>query len=77
MKGNIALDLVSPWNTMQVAFAYHSKDQDVIVSTLYKSFDEDSMDWGVMSRLSIPIWLRDMTKLKVLVEKVAKSEHRN
>lgn len=68
-QGNEALQ---PWNTMQVAFAYHSKDQDVI----FNQIKTNEIDWMMFQKLSIPIWLKDTDKLKNLIEGVAKTVYR-
>lgn len=65
-------DNLQPWNTMQVAFAYHSKDQDVI----YNQINTDVIDWVLCKKLSIPIWLKDTDRLKTLIEEVAKTVYR-
>jgi hypothetical protein len=62
-----------PWTTMQVAFAFHSKDQDVI----YNQIKNENIDWTVCQKLSVPIWLKETEKLKHLVELVAKTVYRN
>ena len=63
---------LEPWNTMQVACAYHSKDQDVI----FNQIQTDEIDWLMFQKLSIPIWLKDTSKLKSLIEGVAKTVYR-
>lgn len=64
---------LEPWNTMQVAIAYHSKDQDVI----FNQINTNVIDWELFQKLSIPIWLKDVEKLKQLIEGVAKTEYKN
>ena len=61
---------------MQVAMAYQSKDQDVIYQNIKQSINEEELDWNFLARLSIPIWLKDLSKLRSLIELVAKTEYR-
>lgn len=68
-ESNVTLE---PWTTMQVAFAFHSKDQDVI----YNQIKDDNIDWATCQKLSIPIWLKETEKLKQVVEGVAKTVYR-
>jgi hypothetical protein len=63
---------LEPWTTMQVAFAFHSKDQDVI----FNQIKDDNIDWNVCQKLSVPIWLKETEKLKQLIEMVAKTVYR-
>jgi hypothetical protein len=50
-----------PWNTTQIAFAYFSEhDQDMIISKI----QEWEVDWTTFKKLSIPIWVKDVEKLK-------------
>ena len=37
---------------------------------------ENNFNWDLMKKLCIPVWLKDVTKLKLLVEKVAKGEYK-
>jgi len=63
---------LEPWNTMQLAVAFHSKDQDVI----YNQIKNENLDWPTMKKLSVPIWIKDTEKLKHLIEIVAKTVYR-
>jgi len=57
--------------------ALHSDNQDVIFNELSERFDfESNLDWNLMKRLCLPIWLKDTPKLKSLIDKVAKLEYR-
>ena len=67
---------IRSWTTMQVALAYQSKDQDVIYNNIKESISEEEVDWVFMKKLSIPIWLKDISKLKHYIEIVAKTEYR-
>ena len=58
---------------MQIAFAFHSKDQDVI----YNQIKNENLDWETMKKLSVPIWIKDADKLKNLLEIVAKKVYRD
>jgi len=60
------------WNTMQIAFAFHSKDQDVI----FDQIQSLNVDWLMLQKLSIPIWLKSTDKLKSLIEGVAKTAYK-
>ena len=64
---------IQPWSTMQVAFAYHSKDQDVIIDQI----DWNSWDWILCKRLSIPIWVKSIDSLKQIIESVAKTAYKS
>lgn len=72
IKSEDSNENLEPWNTMQVAFAYHSKDQDVI----FNQVKTDVIDWELFKKLSIPIWLKDTEKIKILLEGVAKTVYR-
>jgi hypothetical protein len=48
----------------------------VIYQNVKQSIQEEELDWNFLSRLSIPIWLKDISKIKSLVELVAKTEYR-
>jgi RAVE protein 1 C terminal len=40
-------------------------------------FDFDqNLNWDLSRRLCLPLWLKDISKLKQLVEKIAKAEYR-
>lgn len=41
-----------------------------------ESISEEEVDWEYMKKLSMPIWLKDLSKLKHYVELVAKTEYR-
>jgi hypothetical protein len=60
-----------------VAMALHSDNQDVILDTLSDRFNfNDNLNWSLMRRLSIPLWLKNSTRLKQLIELVVKNEYR-
>lgn len=63
---------LQPWTTMQVAFAFHSNDQDVI----FNQIRSENIDWNICQKLSIPIWLKETEKLKLIIESVAKTVYR-
>lgn len=64
---------IQPWSTMQIAFAYHSKDQDVILDQI----DWNNSDWTLCKKLSIPIWVKNIDKLKQIIEWVAKNAYKS
>ena len=66
-----------PWNTMWVAMAYHSKDQDVIYQTIMQDVNENKVDWEFLQKLSVPLWLKDKGKLSNMVEMVAKNRYQS
>jgi hypothetical protein len=71
------LSLCKDWTSEMVAMALHSDNQDVILDNLRQRFNfEQNLTWSVMRRLSIPLWLKNVTKLKELVEIVVKNEYR-
>ena len=72
IKAEESNESLEPWTTMQVAFAFHSKDQDVI----YNQVQNDNLDWKICQKLSIPLWLKETEKLKQIVETVAKTVYR-
>lgn len=59
IEGSASANSIRPWTTMQVALAYHSKDQDVIYQTIMKMVPEEDVDWKLLTKISIPIWLKD------------------
>jgi hypothetical protein len=71
------LALCSDWTSEMVAMALHSDNQDVILDTLSDRFNfNDNLNWSLMRRLSIPLWLKNITRLKQLIELVVKNEYR-
>eukprot|EP00347_Sterkiella_histriomuscorum_P004436 403360465 len=75
-KANISL--LNQWTSLEAALALHSQNQDVIVNELQNRFDFDNnLNYEMMKKLCIPVWLKDIPKLKLLVEKVAKCEYKN
>lgn len=57
---------------MQIAFAFHSKDQDII----FNQVNTGEIDWAICQKLGIPIWLKNTERLKQLIESVAKTVYR-
>ncbi|CDW90006.1 wd-40 repeat-containing protein [Stylonychia lemnae] len=75
-KANIAL--IKQWTSFETALALHSESQDVIFQELQTRFDFDNnLNWEMMKKLCIPVWLKDISKIKILVEKIAKVEYKN
>jgi hypothetical protein len=37
---------------------------------------ETNLNWDLMKKLCIPLWLKDISKLRILVERVAKGEYK-
>lgn len=59
------LSLLVDWTSDKVAAALHSENQDVIIDTLNERFRfDENLDWKLMRRLCIPVWLKDINKLK-------------
>lgn len=55
----------------------HSENQDVIFNELSEKFDfENNLSWDVMRKLCLPVWLKENSRLRQLVEKVAKAEYK-
>lgn len=38
--------------------------------------DEENVDWELLNRTSMPLWLRDLAVLRDMAEKVAKTEYK-
>ena len=73
--GNISS--LQSWSSFKCALAAISDTQDVILNEIDMRFDfETNFNWEIMKKLCIPVWLKDMTKLRVLVERVAKGEYK-
>lgn len=71
------LSLCKDWTSEMVAMALHSDNQDVILDMLSERFNfNDNLTWSLMRRLSIPLWCKNVTKLKNLIELVVKNEYR-
>jgi len=49
----------------------------MILNELSNRFDLDNnLNWDIMKKMCMPIWVKDSNKLRQLVEKVAKNEYR-
>lgn len=71
------LHLMQDWTSAMVCMALHSENQDVIVKQMMERFVfENTLNWHEMRRMSLPLWLKDTSKLKQLVEFVAKNEYK-
>jgi hypothetical protein len=72
------LSICKDWTSEMVAMALHSDNQDVILDMLSDRFNfNDNLTWPLMRRLSIPLWLKNVTRLKQLIEIVVKNEYKN
>jgi len=61
-----------PITTMDIALAYHCQNQDMLLKLILNNVGAYS--WDTMKRYGIPLWLKDIKKLKDLIEQVAKTE---
>ena len=61
---------------MQVCLALHSPNQDVVFNSVQEQLSEENLDWDAITRLSIPLWLTDLTPMRAIIEKIAKAEYR-
>ena len=68
--------VLKEWNSMQVSQALLSENQDVIYNEIDKLYDFETVPWDFCRKISLSVWMKDMSKLKILVEKIAKSEYR-
>ena len=76
VKGNIVN--LTQWTSLQTCLALHSEMQDVLLNELSERFDfENNLNYDLMKKLCIPVWLKDTAKLKNLVKTVAKNEFKN
>lgn len=52
--------------------------QDVLINELQERFDFDSnLNYDLMKKLCIPIWIKDIPKLKNLINIIAKNEYKS
>ena len=52
--------------------------QDVIFNELSERFEfEANLNYELLKKLCIPIWLKDLPKIKNLVNLIAKNEYKN
>jgi hypothetical protein len=76
MKASIAS--IKQWNSLQTCFALHSEMQDVLLNELSERFDfEANLNYDLLKKLCIPLWLKDFPKLKNLVNIIAKNEYKS
>jgi RAVE protein 1 C terminal len=74
-KANIA-NLIQ-WNSLQTCLALHSEMQDVLYNEIAERFDfEANLNYDLLKKMCIPIWLKDTNKLKTLVGIIAKNEYK-
>ncbi|CAG9327571.1 unnamed protein product [Blepharisma stoltei] len=59
-------------NTMDIAWALHSDQQDTLFQTLFTQ----ELTWPQMRMFGMGIWLKSIWKLKAMVENIAKNEFR-
>ena len=75
LKANMST--VKNWNSLQCCLALHSEMQDVLINELSDRLDfEQNLNWDLMKKLCIPVWIKDTVKLKNLINIVAKNEYR-
>ncbi|MDR3547236.1 MAG: hypothetical protein P4M11_02980 [Candidatus Pacebacteria bacterium] len=61
-----------PISTMDVALAYHCQNQDMILRVITEHMQ--TYAWEEVKRFGIPLWLKDLRKMRDIVESVAKAE---
>lgn len=65
VQSNGDLVLLRDWSSKQISLALHSEGQDVILDEIVKRFDFDkNLDWPLMRRIGLPLWLKQDFKLK-------------
>jgi hypothetical protein len=70
------LSLLKDWSSANVVLALHSANQDVIADELSSRFNfEKNLNWQLMRRLCIPLWMKNMIKLKEFIQLVANLEY--
>ena len=75
LKANVSS--IKNWTSLQCCLALHSDQQDVLINELSERFEfEQNLNWDLMKKLCIPVWLQDISKLKNLISIVAKNEYR-
>lgn len=73
----IKIGAVRSWDSFKCCAALHSENQDVIYNELAEKFDfENNLTWDTMKKVCLPVWLKENSRLKQLVEKVAKAEYK-
>ena len=66
-------------STMDVCLAYHSVNQDVLYQSIFPKGDTHAT-WKQVKKYGLPLWVKDVNKLKNLLLNVATTEfreHRN
>lgn len=58
-------------SSREVAWALHSDHQDAIFTLCFT----DPIDWGTIKRYGLGIWVQSLSRMRVLVETLAKSEY--
>jgi hypothetical protein len=75
LKANVSS--VKSWNSLQCCLALHSEMQDVLLNELQDRLDfESNLNWDLMKKLCLPVWVKDTAKLKALINTVAKNEYK-
>ena len=59
-------------SSMDVALAYHCQNQDMILKRVLKPYGENS--WEDIKQYGIPLWIKDVKKLRELIEVISKLE---
>mmetsp|Transcript_30157 Transcript_30157/g.29461 ORF Transcript_30157/g.29461 Transcript_30157/m.29461 type:complete len:97 (+) Transcript_30157:1956-2246(+) len=74
-KGSAAL--LQDFTSFKCCLALASDSQDVIINELSSRFDFDNnFNWKIMKKLCMPLWVKDIAKLRSLIEQVAKGEYK-
>jgi len=62
------LALLKDWSSANVVLAMHSANQDVIADELATRFNfEKNLNWQLMRRMCIPLWMKNIIKLKEFI----------
>lgn len=58
---------------MDVALAYHCQNQDMILKRVIKNSGDYA--WNDIKQYGIPLWIKDVKKLRDMIEVIAKIEY--
>lgn len=56
--------------------ALHTENQDVIYGELITPEVEENLSYEMVRKLCLPIWLKENSKLRALIDRVAKTEYK-
>ena len=81
MKNLVNLEKMSSeelprWNSAQIAFALQTEHQDVILQEIAQNTDFENLDWKIVQKCGMPIWVKDLNYLQKTVENVAKTVYK-